>query len=118
MARHFALAAHGFPFILALIVISGMSKTSTTKWMANAAFETLATEHPVCRNRWIPDDKWIDVINTNYFTPPSKEKEEELKFSRENMVRAVGSRWQNTMEDFTLTNQNGTFWQSCMVPCL
>jgi hypothetical protein len=116
MARHFVLAAYGFPFILALIVISGMSKTSTTKWMATA-FETLTTKYPAYRNRWISDDKWIDIIRTNYFTPPSKEKEKELKFSRENMVRAIGSRWDNTIEDFTPTNKNGIFRHSYMVSC-
>ena len=75
MARHFVLAAYEFPFILALIVVSGMSKTSTTKWMA-AAFETLATKYPEHRDQWISEDKWVDIIHTNYFTPPSKEKED------------------------------------------
>ena len=33
--------------------------------------------------------QWIDIIGTNYFIPPSKEKEEKLKFSRNNMsIRA------------------------------
>jgi hypothetical protein len=50
-----------------------MSKTSTTKWIA-AAFETLTTEHPVHCKQWILDDKWIDVIRTNYFAPPSRRK--------------------------------------------
>jgi hypothetical protein len=52
----------------------------------------------------ISDDKWIDVICTNYFAPSSKEKEEELKHGRKNMVRAVGSQWQHITKDFTLTN--------------
>jgi hypothetical protein len=54
------------------------------------AFETLATKHPEHRNRWISDDKWIDVIHTNNFALPSKEREEELKLGRKNMVKAVG----------------------------
>jgi hypothetical protein len=116
MARHFVLTAYVFPFILALIVISGMSKTSKTKWMVTA-FEKLTMKYPEYRDRWISDDKWVDIIRTNYFTPPSKEKEEELKFSRNNMVRAIGSQWQHTIEDFTPTNQNGIFRHSYMVPC-
>ena len=68
------------------------------------AFETLTMKYPEYRNRWISDDKWIDIIRTNYFTPPSKEKEEELKFNRNNMVRVIGSHWQHTIEDFTQTN--------------
>jgi hypothetical protein len=116
VARHFALAACEFPFVLALIVVSGMSKTSTTKWMATA-FETLSKKHPEHRDPWISDDKWVDVIRANYFAPPSKEKEEELKFSRKNMVRAIGSQWQHTTDDFTATNQNGMFRHGYMVSC-
>jgi hypothetical protein len=116
VARHFAVAACEFPFILALIVVSGMSNTSTTKWMATA-FETLAKKHPEHRDRWISDDKWVDIIRINYIAPPSKEKEEELKFSRKNMVRAIGSQWQHTIDDFTTTNQNGMFRHSYMVSC-
>jgi hypothetical protein len=109
MARHFVLAACEFPFILALIVISRMSKTSKTKWMMAAAFETLAAKHPEHRD-WILDDKWIDVIRNNCFAPPSKKKEEELKFSRKNTVRApVGSQWLHNTEDFTPKNQKACF---------
>ena len=68
------------------------------------AFETLTTKYPEYCNRWILDDKWIDIIRTNCFTPPSKEKGEELKFNRNNMVRAIGSQWQHTIEDSTPTN--------------
>jgi hypothetical protein len=70
-------------------------KNFEDKMDGDTAFETLATKHPECRDRWILDDKWVDVIRTNYFTPPSKEKEEELKFGRKNMVRAIGSQWQH-----------------------
>jgi hypothetical protein len=48
-----------------------------------------------CINRWISDDKWIEIIWNNYIDNPSKEKEEELNFNRGNMLRAVGSiRWE------------------------
>ena len=93
-----------------------MSKTSTAKWMATA-FEMLTTKYPEYCNRWISDDKWIDIIQTYYFTPPSKEKEEKLKFNRKNMVRAIGSQWQHTIDDFTPTNQNSIFRHSYMVSC-
>ena len=33
----------------------------------------------------------------------------ELKFNRGNMVRAIGSRWKTTIEDFTETNDTGIF---------
>ena len=102
MARHFALAACEFPFVLALIAVSGASKTSKTKWVA-AAFETLTTKRPEHRDRWILDDKWVDVIRTNYFAPPSKEKEEMLKFGRKNVVRgAIGSQWQHVPQKTSL----------------
>ena len=65
-------------------------KLRRQKWMA-AAFETLATKHPEHRDRWISDDKWVPVIRADCFAPPSKEREEELKVGRKNMVRAVGS---------------------------
>ena len=78
------------------------------EWMATA-FEKLTTRYPEYRNRWISDDKWMEIIRNNYIDNPSKEKEEELKFNRGNMVRAIGSRWKSTIEDFTPTNQRGVF---------
>jgi hypothetical protein len=60
------------------------------------AFEMLAKKHPEHRDRWISDDKWVDIIRANYFAPPSKEKEEVLKFGKKNMVRAIGSQWQHS----------------------
>jgi hypothetical protein len=109
MARHFASAALLIELILAVIRISRMSKTPKTKWMA-AAFKMLPMKHPEHCNQWILDDKWIDIILTNCFTSPSKEKEKELKSDWQNMVKAVSSQWKHTKEDFTRTNQRGTFW--------
>jgi hypothetical protein len=71
------------------------------------AFQTLTTNYPESRNRWISDDKWMEIIQNNYIDDPSNEKEEELKFSRANMIRAIGARWKTTIEDFTQTNQVG-----------
>jgi hypothetical protein len=88
MARYFALAALLIQFVSALNVNSSMSRTSKTK-----AFETLTTRFPQYRNRWISDDKWLEIIRNNYFAAPSKEKEKELCFNRRNMVKAVGSQW-------------------------
>ena len=51
----------------------------------------------------------MEVIRNNYIDNPSKEKEEELHFSRQNMIRAIGARWKTTIEDFTQTNQSGIF---------
>jgi hypothetical protein len=52
----------------------------------------------------------MEIIRNNYIDDPSKEKEEELKFSRANMIRAIGDRWKTTIEDFThTTNQSGIF---------
>jgi hypothetical protein len=69
------------------------------------AFQTLTTNYPEYCNRWISDDKWMEIIQNNCIDDPSKEKEEELKFSRANMIRAIGARWKTTIEDFTQTNQ-------------
>jgi hypothetical protein len=68
----------------------------STEWMATA-FQTLTTNYPEYRNRWISDDKWMEIIRNNYIDDPSKEKEEELKFSRANMIRAIGARWKTTI---------------------
>jgi hypothetical protein len=73
------------------------------------AFQTLTTNYPEHCNRWISDDKWMEIIRNNYIDDPSKEKEEDLKFSRANMIRAIGARWKTTIEDFTQTNQSGIF---------
>jgi hypothetical protein len=80
----------------------------STEWMATA-FEMLTSNYSAYRNRWISDDKWIEIIRNNYIDNPSKEKEEELKFNRKNLVRAIGSRWKTTIQDFTPTNQRGIF---------
>jgi hypothetical protein len=63
----------------------------STEWMATA-YETLTRKYPGYRDRWISDDKWLEIIRNNYIDNPSKEKEEELKFSSGNMVRAIGSK--------------------------
>jgi hypothetical protein len=63
----------------------------STEWMATA-YETLTRKYPGYRDRWISDDKWLEIIRNNYIDNPSKEKEEELKFSRGNMGRAIGSK--------------------------
>jgi hypothetical protein len=73
------------------------------------AFQTLTANYPEYRNRWNSDDKWMEIIRNNYIDDPSKEKEEELKFTRENMIRAIGARWKTTIQDFTQTNQSGIF---------
>ena len=86
---------------MALIVVSGMSKTSTTKWMATA-FETLAKKYPECRDRWILDDKWVEIIRSNRVDESSKEKE--LKFDRQGTVNPVASRRKPATDDFTTTN--------------
>ena len=51
----------------------------------------------------------MEIIRNNYIDDPSKEKEEELKFTRANMIRAIGARWKTTIQDFTQTNQSGIF---------
>ena len=104
MGRHFALTVLRIIFSLAENSLSSMS----TEWMATD-YATLTTKYPEYRNRWISDGKWIEIIRNNYITNPSKEKEEELKFNRGNMVRAIGSRWKTTLQDFTPTNQSGIF---------
>jgi hypothetical protein len=43
VTRHFASAACGFPFVLAPIVISSVSKTQKTKWMAAPAAFKIVT---------------------------------------------------------------------------
>jgi hypothetical protein len=48
------------------------------------------SEYP---NRWISDTKKMEMIQNNFIENPSKEKEDELKFSKGNMVGAIGSRW-------------------------
>jgi hypothetical protein len=73
------------------------------------AFQTLTTNYPEYCTRWSSDDKWIEIIQNNYNDNPSKEKEEELKISRANMIRATGAQWKTTMEDSTQTNQSGIF---------
>jgi hypothetical protein len=80
----------------------------STEWMATA-FQTLTTNYPEYRNRWISYDKWMEIIQNNYIDDPSKEKEEELNFSRANMIRAIDGKWKTTIEDFTQTNQSGIF---------
>jgi hypothetical protein len=69
----------------------------STEWMATA-YETLTRKYPGYRNRWISDDKWLEIIRNNYIDNPSKEKEEELKFSRGNMVRAIGSKGKSAVQ--------------------
>jgi hypothetical protein len=51
---------------------------------------------------------WKSYVN-NYIEDPSKEKEEELKLTRANVIRAIGARWKITIQDFTQTNQSGIF---------
>ena len=80
----------------------------STDWTATA-YEKLTSTYPEYRNRWISDEKWIEIIRNNYIVNPSKEKEVELKFNRGNMVRAIGSRWKTTIEDFTETNDSGIY---------
>jgi hypothetical protein len=85
--------------ILCILVETSLLSMSTD-WMATA-YEKLTSTYPEYRNRWISDEKWIEIIRNNYIVNPSKEKEVELKFNRGNMVRAIGSRWKTTIEDFT-----------------
>jgi sarcosine oxidase delta subunit len=59
------------------------------------AFLPLTTNYPEYRNRWISDDKWMEIIRNNDIDDPSKEKEEELVFSRANMIRAIAARWKH-----------------------
>ena len=80
----------------------------STEWMATA-YKTLTSNYSEYRNRWILDDKWMEIIRNNYIENPSKEKEEELKFNKGNMVRAIGSRWKTEIQDFTPSNQSGIF---------
>jgi len=57
------------------------------------AYKSLTSKYPEYRNRWILDDKWMEIIRNNYIDNPSKEKEAGLKFLRRNLVKAIGSRW-------------------------
>jgi hypothetical protein len=104
-AKHFALTAPLIQLSLgpereAPNVSSSTSRTSATKWMT-AAFETPTTDFSERCNRWILDDKWVEIIRSNRVDEPSKEKE--LKFDRRRMVNAVASRWKHATDDFTTT---------------
>ena len=88
----------------------------STQWMA-MAYKSLTSKYSEYRNRWISDDKWMEIIRNNYIDNPSKEKEAGIKFNRRNLVKAIGSRWGTTIDDFTETNQKGIFRHRYFVSC-
>jgi hypothetical protein len=51
------------------------------------------------------DDKWIAIMGKNCVNG-------EVGFNRQNVVKAVESQWKRATEDFTATNQRGTFRHS------
>jgi hypothetical protein len=76
----------------------------------STTYKMLASNYSEYGNRWILDDKWIEIIRSSYIDNPSKEKGDELKVNRGNMVRAIGYRWNKTeIQDFTPTYQSGIF---------
>lgn len=73
--------------------------------IAVKAFKKTTDKLKFCREKWICDETFSRLINSNYNFP------DDLKLTRELLNSALLHKKGRTLDDFTITNTEGIFWQ-------
>ncbi len=84
-------------------------------WIADAFHKT--SQENRYQGRWLTDQKWSELVHSHYFGRGTstqhvleiKESAEKMKFNRSNLIRSIGKKWVETLDDFTETNRTGIF---------